>query len=66
MRDYFQKLENCHHRPVWRFLKKLLGVNPTRHGFDGWLSTSQFIALVLMAIVVVIWAFRPSLRRASN
>jgi hypothetical protein len=26
--------------------------------FDGWLSTSQFIALVLMAIVVVIWAYR--------
>ncbi|MEO8673371.1 MAG: GMC oxidoreductase [Tahibacter sp.] len=43
MRDYFVKLENCHHRPLWRFLKKLLGVNPTRHGFDGWLQTEVSI-----------------------
>ena len=27
--------------------------------FDGWLSTSQFIALALMAVVIMIWAFRP-------
>ncbi|UXI67351.1 GMC family oxidoreductase [Tahibacter amnicola] len=43
MRQYFQKLENCHHRPLYRWLKKLLGVNPTRHGFDGWLQTEVAI-----------------------
>jgi len=35
MRKYFQKLENCHHRPVKRWLKKFTSWNPTRHGFEG-------------------------------
>ena len=40
MRAYFQRLENCHHRPGKRLLSKLLfGWNPTRHGWGGWLST---------------------------
>jgi choline dehydrogenase-like flavoprotein len=38
MRGYFQKMENCHHRPVYRALGKI-GINPTKHGFGGWLST---------------------------
>jgi len=38
MRRYFERMENCHHRPLLRFLSKL-GINPSRHGFDGWLST---------------------------
>lgn len=38
MRTYFQKLENCQHRPVERVLAKT-GINPSRHGFDGWLHT---------------------------
>ena len=40
MRKYFERLERCRHRPFRRFLKKLLGWNPTRHGFEGWLPTS--------------------------
>ena len=40
MRKYFQRLENCHHRPGYRWLAKL-GINPTRHGFSGWLSTEK-------------------------
>ncbi len=47
MRKYFQRLENCHHRPVWRFIDKF-GLNPTRHGFDGWLTTE--LALPLKAL----------------
>ena len=38
MRNYFELLENCHHRPGHRRLSSL-GLNPTRHGFDGWLHT---------------------------
>ena len=38
MRTYFQKLENCQHRPIERELAKA-GINPSRHGFDGWLHT---------------------------
>jgi choline dehydrogenase-like flavoprotein len=39
MRRYFERMEDCHYRPVRRWLRKLLGWNPTRHGFRGWLST---------------------------
>jgi choline dehydrogenase len=39
MRKYFQRLENCHHRLwIYRWLAKL-GINFTRHGWNGWLQT---------------------------
>jgi choline dehydrogenase len=41
MRRYFERLENCHHRPFWRFIQRLFGWNPTRHGFSGWLSVEK-------------------------
>jgi choline dehydrogenase-like flavoprotein len=40
MRGYFERLENCGHRTVDRALAKF-GVNPSRHGWDGWLSTER-------------------------
>ena len=45
MRGYFQRLEDCHHRPLSRWLSKI-GINPTRHGFKGWLSTEKAIPMV--------------------
>ncbi|HWP60544.1 MAG TPA: GMC family oxidoreductase [Candidatus Acidoferrales bacterium] len=39
MRKYFQRIEDCRHRPTAFWLNRLLGVNPSRHGFGGWLST---------------------------
>ena len=45
MRRYFQRIENCHHRPLSRWLSKI-GINPTRHGFKGWLSTEKAIPMV--------------------
>jgi choline dehydrogenase len=42
MRGYFERLENCHHRPLYRWLAKL-GINPTRHGWRGWLQTEKAI-----------------------
>ncbi len=42
MRRYFQRLENCHHRPLSRWLSKI-GINSTRHGFKGWLNTEKAI-----------------------
>jgi choline dehydrogenase len=38
MRTYFEKMENCDHRPLSRWLAKI-GINPSRHGFGGWLTT---------------------------
>ena len=42
MWQYFQRLENCQHRPIHRFLSRL-GINLTRHGWDGWLHTEKVI-----------------------
>jgi choline dehydrogenase len=40
MRKYFERMENCHYRRFpWRWMYKLFGCNPTRHGYGGWLST---------------------------
>lgn len=41
MRRYFQRVEDCRYRPVRRLLARVLGWNPTRHGFGGWLATEQ-------------------------
>jgi choline dehydrogenase-like flavoprotein len=38
MRRYFQRLEACRYHPVWHALSRL-GVNPTGHGWDGWLPS---------------------------
>ena len=39
MRKIFERLESCHHRAFpYRWLAKV-GINPTRHGWNGWLST---------------------------
>lgn len=37
MRSYFERLEKCRHRPLRRLLSRL-GLNPTRHGWGGWLD----------------------------
>lgn len=40
MWKYFERMENCHYRPVYRWLAKL-GFNPSRHGWKGWLHTEK-------------------------
>jgi choline dehydrogenase-like flavoprotein len=41
MRRYFHRIDNCRHRPFWRFLARLTGgrLNPTGHGWTGWLHS---------------------------
>jgi choline dehydrogenase len=41
MRRYFQRLEECRYRGFQRFLQRLFGWNPSRHGFDGWLTVTK-------------------------
>ena len=48
MRRYFQRLEDCRYRPVQRFLQRLLGWNPSRHGFDGWLAVDKADPLMIL------------------
>jgi choline dehydrogenase-like flavoprotein len=47
MRHYFERIENCHHRPLHRWLAKI-GINPTRHGWKGWLRTEKSIPMTAM------------------
>ena len=47
MQVYFQRLENCRYRPIYRFLN-YLGFNPGGHGWCGWYQTEK--ALPLMAL----------------
>lgn len=42
MRSYFERVENCHHRPLARFWSTF-GFNPSRHGWGGWLQTEKAI-----------------------
>jgi choline dehydrogenase len=42
MRAYFELLENCHHRS-WDRTLKALGLNPSRHGWNGWLQTERMV-----------------------
>lgn len=44
MRTYFERIENCHHRPLHRWLARI-GINPTRHGWKGWLRTEKAIPM---------------------
>ncbi|HJU16368.1 MAG TPA: GMC family oxidoreductase N-terminal domain-containing protein, partial [Stellaceae bacterium] len=56
MRAYFERLEDCRHRPLDRLLAKT-GINPSRHGWNGWLSVEQAIpkaALGDRALVAVL------------
>jgi choline dehydrogenase len=48
MRKYFERMEDCHHRPWYRRLA-LLGINPSRHGWSGWFRTEA--ALPLKALI---------------
>lgn len=43
MRKYFERLENCHHRLWYYRWLAMLGINLTRHGFNGWLQTEKSI-----------------------
>jgi len=47
MRTYFERLEDCRHRRLHRWLAKI-GINPTRHGWKGWLRTEKCIPMSTM------------------
>ncbi|HTN72829.1 MAG TPA: GMC family oxidoreductase, partial [Methylomirabilota bacterium] len=65
MRRYFQRMENCHHRTIERWLAKL-GINPSRHGFNGWLSTEKAIPMVSLSNVDLLETILESAEEAIN
>ncbi len=42
MHRHFRAIEACHHRAEWR-VPGLLGIDPTGHGWTGWLRTERAI-----------------------
>lgn len=64
MRQWFEKLECCEHRGGARLLG---GLSPSRHGWDGWLSTEKSIPIEaledLPLVDVVAKAFVEAARR---
>jgi choline dehydrogenase len=45
MRRYFERIEDCRHRPLKRWIATTTGINPSRHGFDGWLTSEVAIPM---------------------
>lgn len=48
MHKYFQRLETCRYRPIFYWLEKIFGINPTGHGFNGWLSAERAFPKALL------------------
>ena len=44
MRRFAKDLEDCHYSPLWRALRRL-GIDPTGHGWGGWLRTEKSVPL---------------------
>ncbi|MFD1156316.1 GMC family oxidoreductase [Roseovarius aestuarii] len=61
MHEVFQKLENCHHRPMQRTLN-MVGIDRTGHGYDGWLSTEKAIPRAALRDDEIMEVVRKSLR----
>lgn len=65
MRSYWEKLENCEHRPLQRFLNNF-GINPSRHGYSGWLTTEKALPVeALLGDEELIQALKLSLLAAE-
>jgi choline dehydrogenase len=54
MRGYFQRVERCRYRPDQQ-LANVVGINPSRHGFGGWLD----VELPRLPVPTVLDVFAP-------
>jgi choline dehydrogenase len=46
MQKYFERIERCRYRFfLWRWLAALTGLNPTGHGWRGWMTTERAFPL---------------------
>ncbi len=55
MHAWLRKLEDCRHRPIWRLLR-LIGLDRTGHGWDGWLRTERFEPQDALRDRSLVWA----------
>ncbi|MGH7929452.1 MAG: GMC family oxidoreductase, partial [Candidatus Binatia bacterium] len=64
MRKYFERIEDCRHRPIYRWLARRFGLNFTRHGFGGWLPTARPFCMEALRDDDLMDVIRGSARRA--
>jgi choline dehydrogenase-like flavoprotein len=55
MTVYRKRVENCRHRPLWRLLHHF-GIDPTGHGWNGWLSVEQAMPLSMVRDPRLLWS----------
>ena len=62
MRTFFERMENCKHRPGERWKAKL-GINPSRHGFRGWFQTEKSIPKAALKDESLLEAVKKSVKK---
>ncbi len=65
MRSHARRLEKCRHRPLSRWLAKF-GIDPTRHGWDGWLDTEAAFPGSVLEDKTLIWTILRSAFEAAR
>lgn len=66
MQRYWQRVERCRYHPLWHLLYRLTGINPTGHGFDGWLETQLAMPIEALTDRAMISAMLISARAAFD
>ena len=67
MQRYFQRIERCRYRSAfWRWLCRLTGLNPTGHGWNGWLTTEHAIPMRALLDLPLRWTLLRSVGSAAD
>jgi choline dehydrogenase len=64
MRRFFERIEDCRYRPWRRLLALATGgrLNPSGHGWNGWLSTEWPLPAKAFADIALMWVIREAVR----
>ncbi|MFR0690542.1 GMC family oxidoreductase [Enterobacterales bacterium AE_CKDN230030158-1A_HGKHYDSX7] len=65
MRRWARHLEDCRHRPFWRLARRL-GLEPTGHGWQGWLRIERFEPQDALRDLWLVWQLAASARAALH
>jgi choline dehydrogenase-like flavoprotein len=65
MHRWVRLVEDCRHRPIWRFLRHV-GIDPTQHGWNGWLRTERFDPQEAISDHWLVWSMTASALRALH
>ncbi|WP_374632332.1 GMC family oxidoreductase [Paracoccus sp. (in: a-proteobacteria)] len=67
MQRYFQRIERCRYRAgFWRWLCRLTGLNPTGHGWRGWLTTERAVPMRALLDLRLRWSLLRSVGSVAD